>query len=112
MSTAYDPYQDEDAVVVDAADLIAVASMEKDEPAFMKAFKQVGKTIQNGGFCNNFSTEEVKSKKQVPEIGSPTPAAGDLDSDDGSETVKGMKERTVSFKDLGEYEYFRKRTHS
>lgn len=62
MTTAYDPYEDDDAVNID----MSMAYAEEESP-FSRTLKQMGQAIKSGQFCKIPKEEEiVKQEKTMP----------------------------------------------
>lgn len=89
MSSAYDPYQDDDAVSVDMS-----AAYTEPESPFSKTLKQMGQAIKSGQFCsiNKENDEDGKREKSVA-----ADTTMDMTVTDDSQDEQIVTEKSVSF---------------
>ena len=89
MSSAYDPYQDEDAVSFD----MNAAYAEADSP-FSKTLKQMGQAIKSGQFCSINKENDEDGKRENSVV---TDATLDMTVTDDSQHEHIAIEKSVSF---------------
>ena len=98
MTSAYDPYHDEDAVNVDVS-----AAYEKPSSPFSKAFMQMGQAIKNGQFCA-INKEDENSKTKG--LNADTDRTMDMSYTDDSQHEQRSNDKSVSFSGKFCYVFF------
>ena len=92
-----DPYHDEDAEETTMSTGNGILQQNNDPP-LVQAFKQMGKTFRNGGFCVERKIEKMQPKSQAAQKG--VEVDGTDVSEESSPTSSAIA-REIKFDDLG-----------